>query len=175
MAAQLKAGAPCKVIFAVNSSLANRWPYKSIAEILQADLKGLGFEIDVKILESGAWQEALKKGEYDLTLTPYTLMTGDPDFFCGRWLHSEGQMNVQRGIGYSNPEADSLVEAAAAERNPDKRQQYYRELQNLAAQDVPLCPVYHDISLYATRKNVSDLKLDPFFKPSLDKARLQYK
>ncbi|HHW41678.1 MAG TPA: hypothetical protein GXX19_11150 [Syntrophomonadaceae bacterium] len=36
--------------------------------------------------------------------------------------------------------------------------------------DVPLCPIYHDVCLYATRKNVHGLKLDPFFKPSLDKA-----
>jgi peptide/nickel transport system substrate-binding protein len=170
LAAQAQAGTPRKVVFVVNSALANRWPYKPIAEILQSDLKGLGFEVELKMLETGAWKEAVKKGEYDLTLTPYTLMTGDPDFFYGRWIHSKGQMNVQRGIGYSNPEADRLVEAAAAGRDPAKRQQHYRDLQQLVAQDVPLCPIYHDVCLYATGKEVRDLKLDPFFKPSLDKA-----
>lgn len=170
LAGQVKTSPPRKVVFAVNSALANRWPYKPIAEILQSELKVLGFEVDLKMLEAGAWKEAVEKGEYDLTLTPYTLMTGDPDFFFGRWIHSRGQMNVQRGIGYSNPEADRLVEAAAAGRDPAKRQQHYRDLQQIVARDVPLCPIYHDVCLYATGKEIRDLKLDPFFKPSLDKA-----
>ena len=34
------------------------------------------------------------------------------------WIHSNGQMDLQRGIGYSNPEADRLVEAAAAGLDP---------------------------------------------------------
>ena len=88
-----------------------RWPYKSIGEILQSNLKTLGFETELKMMENAAWKEAVKKGEYDLTLSPYTLMTGDPDFFFSQWLYSKGQMNLQRGIGYSNSEADRLVEA----------------------------------------------------------------
>ncbi len=159
-----------KVVFVVNSALANRWPYKPIAEILQSELKDLGIEVELKMLEMGAWKEALKQGDYHLTLTPYTLMTGDPDFFFGHWIHSKGQMNLARGVGYSSSKADELTEMAAVERDPAKRQHYYHELQQLVAREVPLCPVYHDISLYATRKNVRDLQLDPFFKPSLDKA-----
>ncbi|SHI64023.1 hypothetical protein [Desulfofundulus thermosubterraneus] len=97
-------------------------------------------------------------------------MTGDPDFFFGRWIISSGQMNVQRGVGYNNPEADRLVELAAAEREPAKKKELYDRLQRLVASDVPLCPIYHDVCLYATRKEVQDLTLDPFFKPSLEKA-----
>ncbi|MBC7324804.1 MAG: ABC transporter substrate-binding protein, partial [Moorella sp. (in: Bacteria)] len=169
IATQVKPAAT-KVIFVINSALANRWPYKPIAEIVQSELKTLGFEVELKMLETGAWQETLKKGEYHLTLTPYTLMTGDPDFFFGRWIPSKGQMNVQRGLGYSNEEADRLVEMAAAEPVPAKRKELYTELQRLVARDMPLCPLYHDVCLYAARQEVQDLTLDPFFKPSLEKA-----
>ncbi len=170
LAAHAVAGPPRKVLFVINSALANRWPYKPMAEILQSELKGLGLEVELKLLEAGAWKDVLEKGEYNITLSPYTLMTGDPDFFFGRWIHSKGQMNIQRGIGFSNPEADKLVEAAAAGLDQAKRQQLYSDLQRLIARDVPLSPVYHDACLYATGKEVRDLKLDPFFKPSLDKA-----
>ncbi|SHI63987.1 ABC transporter substrate-binding protein [Desulfofundulus thermosubterraneus] len=60
---QVKAGTPHKVVFAVNSALANRWSYKPIAEILQWELKAFGFEVELKLLEMGAWNEAVKKGE----------------------------------------------------------------------------------------------------------------
>lgn len=171
LAAQaLGAGRSRRVEFVISAALANRWPYKPIAEILQAQLRDIGLEVEIKLVEAGAWKDALASGEYNITLSPYTLMTGDPDFFFGRWVSSRGQMNVQRGMGYSNPEADRLVETAAAERDPAKRRELYSELQRLVASDVPLCPIYHDVCLYATRKDVQGLKLDPFFKPSLDKA-----
>lgn len=145
-----------KVVFAINSALANRWPYKPIAEVMQSEFKALGLDIELQVIEAGAWTEALKNGDYHLALTPYTLMTGDPDFFFGRWIYSEGQMNKQRGIGYLNSEADRLVQDAGAEEVKSKRQAYYSSLQELVAQDVPLCPLFHDVCLYAVRKEVKD-------------------
>ncbi|MGO0122414.1 ABC transporter substrate-binding protein [Desulfothermobacter acidiphilus] len=173
LAEQAKGKEPRKVLLVVNSSLANRWPYRSLAEVLQAELKELGFEVELKLLEMGAWKEALKRGEYDLTLTPYTLMTGDPDFFFGRWIYSRGSMNRERGLGYRNPEADRLVEQAAAELDPARRKELYDRLQRLVAEEVPLCPLYHDLCLYATRKEVQGLTLDPFFKPSLERTWIE--
>lgn len=43
-----KAGEPQKVDLIVNAALANRWPYKSIAEILQSELKELNFDVEIK-------------------------------------------------------------------------------------------------------------------------------
>lgn len=48
----------------------------------------------------------------------------------------------------------------------------YRNLQELVARDVPVAPIFNDVSLYAVRKEVKDLRLDPFFKPTLEKAWL---
>ncbi|SFH27511.1 peptide/nickel transport system substrate-binding protein [Desulfotomaculum arcticum] len=172
LGAQVKNTEPHKVVFAINSALANRWPYKPIAEVMQSEFKTLGLNVELQVLEAGAWAEALQNGDYHLSLTPYSLMTGDPDFFFGRWVYSRGQMNNQRGIGYSNLEADRLVEAACAEGDQSQRQADYARLQELVARDVPLSPLFHDVCLYAVRKDVKDLTIDPFFKPSLDKAWL---
>jgi peptide/nickel transport system substrate-binding protein len=165
-----KVDKPQKVNFVINAALANRWPYKSIAEILQSELKALNLDVELKSMEMAAWKDALEKGEFDMTLSPYTLMTGDPDFFFGRWIHSEGQMNVARGLGYTNPEADRLVAEAATGKDMASRQKLYSELQKLVAEDVPIAPVYNDVCIYATRNNVKDLKIDPLFKPSLEKV-----
>jgi peptide/nickel transport system substrate-binding protein len=165
-----KAGEPQKVDLIVNAALANRWPYKSIAEILQSELKELNFDVEIKTVEGAAWGDTLKNGEYDMTLSPYTLMTGDPDFYFGQWIDSQGQMNIARGLGYNNPEADRLVAEAATGKNAAARQKVYGELDKLVAEDVPVAPIYNDVCIYATKKTVNDLTIDPFFKPSLEKA-----
>ncbi len=159
-----------KVLLLVSSALANRWPYKPLAEILQAKLSELGLQVEIQMLEAGAWAEALKNGNYNLTLTPYTFMTGDPDFVFGRWLLSGGQMNISRGLGYSNAEVDRLTGAAAMESDPVKRKELYALLQEIVSKEVPMAPVFHDVTLYAYRKKVKDLTLDAYFRPSLEKA-----
>ena len=107
-----------------------------------------------------------------MTMMPYTLMTGDPDFFMGRWVWSEGDMNQRRSYGYANERADELVLAAQSEMDPTQRKAYYDELQAIVAEDVPFTPLYHEATIYATRKNVKDLRLDVQFKPSIDEAYL---
>lgn len=159
-----------RVLLLVSSALANRWPYRPIAEVLQTELSELGFEVEIQVVEAGAWTDALRDGNYNLTLTPYTFMTGDPDFVLGRWIYSAGQMNKSRGIGYSNAEADKLIEAAAAESNLLKRKELYATLQKIVDEDVPIAPIFHDVTLYAYRKGVEGLALDAYFKPSLEKA-----
>lgn len=172
LAGQVKLQKPEKVSFVVSSALANRWPYKPIAEIIQSELKGFGLNVEIKMVEAGAWNDALKNGDYHMSLSPYTLMTGDPDFYFGRWIYSKGQMNTARGLGYENPEADKLVLDAARETDTAKRKALYQDLQKLVAEDVPVSPIFNDVSLYAVRKEVKDLQLDPFFKPTLEKAWL---
>lgn len=57
-----KAGEPQKVDLIVNAALANRWPYKSIAEILQSELKELNFDVEIKTVEGAAWGDTSRMG-----------------------------------------------------------------------------------------------------------------
>jgi len=81
-------------------------------------------------------------------------------------------MNTTRGLGYKSSEADKLVLDAARETDNAKRKALYQDLQKLVAEDVPVAPIFNDISLYAVSKEVKGLQLDPFFKPSLEKVWL---
>lgn len=157
----------------LHSGLLGRWPYENISQILQAAAAELGIDVKIETLEGGAWNEALKAGDYNLTMMPYTLMTGDPDFFMGRWVWSEGDLNQRRSYGYANERADELVIAAISEMDQAVRKEYYDELQAIVAEEVPFTPLYHEVTIYATRKNVKDLRLDVQFKPSLDKAYIE--
>jgi peptide/nickel transport system substrate-binding protein len=154
----------------ISSALIGRWPYENIAQIVQAVAVPLGIDITIEVVEAGAWNTALREGEYNLTMMPYTLMTGDPDFFMRRWVWSEGDMNQNRSYGYANPRADELAVNAVSETDLATRKAMYDELQEIVAEEVPFTPLYHEVTIYATRKDVHDLLLDVQFKPSLERA-----
>jgi len=168
LAGDVLTGERVKARLVLHSGLLGRWPYENISQILQATAADLGIDITIDTLEGGAWNEALKNGEYNMTMMPYTLMTGDPDFFMGRWVWSQGDMNQRRSYGYFNERADELVVAAISEVDVAVRKAYYDELQAIVAEEVPFTPLYHEITIYATRKNVKGLTLDVQFKPSLE-------
>ena len=172
LAAEALEGQQVEVRLILNAGLLGRWPYENISQILQATLADMGIDVHIHTLEGGAWNEALRDGDYHLTMMPYTLMTGDPDFFMGRWVWSEGDMNQRRSYGYTNQRADELVLAAQSEMDTDQRRDFYLELQEIVAEDVPFTPLYHEITIYAARKNVHGLELDVQFKPSIEQAYL---
>ena len=160
------------VTLLVNSGLSNRWPYKSIAEILQYQLAQIGLQVKIEMVDAGAWNKQLKAGNYDLSLTPFTLMTGEPNFFFSTHMLSTGDLNKNRSYGYKNNEADKLISQAAVEKDAGKRRQLYLELQKIAAEQGPLTPIYHDTTLYACNIKVKNFELDASFKPNLAKVEI---
>jgi peptide/nickel transport system substrate-binding protein len=69
--------------------------------------------------------------------------------------------NVDKGNGawnwgrYSNPKMDKLVEQALDTVDDAKREEYAREAAALAANDVAIIPLYHQIVTWAMKKNIT--------------------
>jgi len=156
-----------ELIVLLHGGTTQRWPYLEIAQVLQQKLAAEGFRAGIEIKEPGAYYESMQKGEFDLALQPNTLMTGDPDFFYSYYLHSQGP----RSFGCGGPALDRLIEEARFEMDLKRRQALYRELAETFNRELPLLPLYHDISLYAHRQSVLDFQMDQNFRPSLAKAR----
>lgn len=148
----------------VPSAAVQRWPYLEIAQVLQERLRSQGIALHVHPLEPGAFNQALKERDFDLAMGPNTLMTGDPDFFYSYYLAPEGPFN----FGCHTPESDALVLEARFAMDKSVRQSKYRKLAEWCSSQLPLLPLYHDISLYAHRRGVSGFSLDPFFRPRLN-------
>ena len=143
--------------------------FLAMAEDIRA-LIPLGIDVEIKTVEAGAWSQNLRDGAYHMTMMPYTLMTGEPDFFMREWVWSQGALNVARSYGYADAHADELTLEAVSEMDPQQRKAMYDELQEIVARDVPFTPLYHEITIYAMRSDVHDLELDIQFKPSIERA-----
>ncbi len=70
--------------------------------------------------------------------------------------------NISRGVpfsngsGYSNPEVDRLLEAAATEPSPEKRKELFNQFQQIIAREVPLINLVTKLSATVYNKKVQD-------------------
>ena len=158
----------CKreLVILLHGGTIQRWPYLEIAQVLQERLAGQDLAARIRVKEPGAYYEALQRGSFDLAIQPNTLMTGDPDFFYSYYLESGGP----RDFGCGCRDMDRLIQKARHEMNPEKRRELYRELAEMFNRDLPLLPLYHDISLYAHGPGVARFTMDQYFRPRLNLA-----
>jgi len=125
-----------------------------IATLLQAQLKGVGVDLQVKQLESGALLAATPKAEHDLYLNGYSW--NEPDMFS--LFLSCDRVTSSNRVLYCNGDLEKLIKAGRTELDQAKRMQIYFDAQKLTMQEAPWQPLYMPVSKTAVNAKVLDLK-----------------
>ena len=129
------------------------------AELIQAYLSAIGIDARVSVGEWGANNEAIADGTADLHLQAWSVApSGDPAYFPGAVLHSEGHSNIG---GYSNPELDALLAEGTQTFDLEARQEIYARVQQIIAEDAPLIPVFHANQVTVAREGLEGLFVHP--------------
>lgn len=84
-------------------------------------------------------------------------LSGDPDPYP-LW-HSTQIDNGQNYAGWSNTEADLLMEQGRSINDPGRRMQLYSEFQRIFDQELPALPLYNDVYAYGVSDQVHDVEI----------------
>ncbi len=114
---------------------------RRIAEVVQHDLADLRLAIDVRSYEWATFYADIKRGNFELYGLAWVGVR-DPDVYY-RIFHSTMQppAGVNRG-GYASAAMDALLAAARATEDRAERRGLYAEVQRLAAEDLPIVPLW---------------------------------
>lgn len=156
-----KDGRKLQAKFLLASSLVGRWPYSSIAEIVQAQLRDVGMDIEIEVVEAGLWSETLQKGEANISMRPWAGIS--PQSRYHEWLHSQGENSIAMGIFYNNPQIDGLIETLLKTTDDQRAKELAYQIQEIASTDVPIIPIYDEVIINAIRKNIKGYELHPWF------------
>ncbi|ANE48642.1 ABC transporter substrate-binding protein [Paenibacillus swuensis] len=133
----------------------------NVSEVLQSQLKGIGIDLEVKVMEFGAYIEAATKGETDMFISGWGNATGDADYNQYNLFHSSSAGLPGNHSFYNNPEVDKLIEDGRKEKDADKRKILYEQAQQIELNEVPLYPFRSSENLVAISKNVEGLWISP--------------
>lgn len=144
-----KDGRPLRVSLLTHSYRAELPP---MVEAIQGQLRRLGIDAEVQVLEWGALEDAMRKGKYQLVLTARAVgFLGDPLGYFMVDIHSRAPYNLSR---FRNARVDRLLEKAVTTLNRQERFELYREVQHIIEDAVPIVYVTHDVQSAAVNARV---------------------
>jgi peptide/nickel transport system substrate-binding protein len=136
--------------------IANTDPYSNIATVIQSELKAIGIDVTIKVVDSATLKQACVDGTQDLFLWRWNEDQKD-DWVYGDLYRSDSPYNYDH---YVNPAADALILKVRTEKDQTQRMADGITLQKLLVDDSPTVPLYLANLVIAYNKN---LQGDYFF------------
>jgi len=134
------------------------WGYvPEVAQLLQAQLKAVGIEMESQVVAYPAALEAAREGKHNLV--PFSLSSSDPDILR-TFFHSS---NADSGFNWSkvrDPELDELLENGARTLDLGRRKELYAEAQRLIMAEALILPMRDYVNLNAASARVEGLRYD---------------
>ncbi|CAH1694488.1 Peptide/nickel ABC transporter substrate-binding protein [Hyphomicrobiales bacterium] len=133
--------------------------WKRFAEIFVAQVnQTLGTKFTVEVTDANAAYARQQSGDFVCSVWGWLGLV-DPDEYINDIFHSKGWRNFG---GYSNPEADTLIEAAAREMDQAKRVELYHKAEKVVMEDLPFIPCFTSNIHNLLRKGVSGFVQKPY-------------
>ena len=135
------------------SAPTGRWPKdREIAQAIAGMLEEVGFTVDLQLPEFGAWLEGLFAEGED---TPDAWLAG----------HGNDIFDMDRSVAwiscgealshYCNEELDPIIQEARQELDPERRQELYTEMWQMAQKDVPWASITTIDQVHGVQENVN--------------------
>jgi len=114
---------------------------RRIAEVFQAELGQLGLGLDIRSYEWATFYDDIRHGNFQLYSLAWVGVS-DPDVYY-RIFHSTMQPPAGNNrAAYANPMMDRLLDEARRTDDRDVRRRLYAEVQRVAADDLPVIPLW---------------------------------
>jgi peptide/nickel transport system substrate-binding protein len=120
-----------------------------VAQLVQQQLKEVGFNVNLDVLEGGAYRQKRDAGDYDMRL--YYIGGTDRRFYLRLYwrFHPETKWKA-----YLSPKTGELCKAILKEFDKAKREQYLIEFYKSLYEEMGVVPLYHDVMTVVTSPKV---------------------
>lgn len=129
---------------------------EQMMQLVQADLRQVGVELEIKRLEYAAWRQALETGEHDLRYVDGTHSTADFSY----WFISSS-IPYPNTLHLRDKVIDELYEVSQKTLNPEERVRAFQQIEQRLVGEAFVIPMPHARWLVGMRDYVKDTRFDP--------------
>jgi len=147
--------------FHIGMKTSNDETVRLMAVAIQEQLAQVGIALDLRSYEFATYYADLTRGAFQLAPGRWIGGNENPDIF--RYAYATASFpphGANRGF-YSNPEMDRLIVDAADTTNRDQQIADYRQIQAIAARDLPTIDLWYLDSVIVHNRRLGDIHPNP--------------
>ena len=111
---------------------------EQICQVVQAQLKEIGIDMQIRRLDSAAYNDATKAGEHDARFTPMIYTTGDHMYF-----YATKSIPTPNNLFYSNTAFDELFEKSQSSLDEAERLTLFGQMEKMLLDEAVIIPIQH--------------------------------
>jgi len=128
-------------------------------EIIQQNLKDVGIELSIRVMEWQAFLEQIDKRSFDAMILGWS-MSRDPDLY-DIWHSSKTKKGEYNFIGYKNAEVDRLLVEGRRIFGVEKRKKIYYRIHAILAEEQPYAFLYVPDATPIVHKRFKGIEVAP--------------
>jgi peptide/nickel transport system substrate-binding protein len=132
-----------------------------MATIIQNQLKEIGIQVEIQVLEWGTYLEGLKQKEHDMFIVGWSCQTPDPDMAIYGPFHSSMKGNNNFTF-FGDDKIDELIEQGRVLEDSDERKEVYYEAQQLIKEKAPWVFLNNGEQVVGVKSNIQGFTPSPF-------------
>ncbi len=132
-----------------------------IAQVLQAQVREIGIDMSIEVVEWGAFLDGTSRGEHDTYILSWVTVTGDADYGLFPLFNSATHGSAGNRSFYTNEKMDELLETARSSVSQEERLALYEQVQVQLQEELPHLPIYVQVQNAGMKKNVKGFQLAP--------------
>jgi peptide/nickel transport system substrate-binding protein len=127
---------------------------EAVAQVIQSMAAEAGFDLKIRVIEFATSFKQAQAGEFQVFQINWSGRI-DPDGNSYVFMHTKAPQNDG---GYSNPEADKLMDDGRLVSDPAQRKAIYEKLTKILLEDEPIIYLYHRKLLFAHTTKLDGFK-----------------
>jgi peptide/nickel transport system substrate-binding protein len=131
--------------------------YEAVAQVVQSMAAEAGFDIRIRVVEFATTFKEAQAGNFQVFQINWSGRI-DPDGNSYIFLHTGAPQNDG---GYSNPEADKLMEEGRLIADPAQRKAIYEKMTGIILHDEPIIYIFHRTIVIAHSKKLDGYRSIP--------------
>ncbi|MFC0180998.1 ABC transporter substrate-binding protein [Thorsellia kenyensis] len=143
------------------------------AEMLQADLKKVGIDASIQVIEWGELIQSAKKGEHDILFMGWGGDNGDPDNFLTPQFSCNAVQSGTNFARFCDQKLHGLIEQGKTTSDIATRTALYEEAQQIIHDQALWIPLAHPTASTLLRKEVKGYQTSPFARQHLSQVSVE--
>ncbi|MGC8824191.1 MAG: ABC transporter substrate-binding protein [Bacteroidales bacterium] len=135
--------------------------YADICEYIQHELSQINVPLEIEVVNGLSYREMLANSRLAMFRASWIADYPDAESFLSLFFSPNFSPAGPNYTHFRNEKFDRLYQQALAEKSLDERYRLYRQMDRIIIDEVPVVPLFYDVAVRFTHKNILNMHMNP--------------